>query len=170
MDEIDNLKKYLRQSEPDVNKELRLGNNNCGLTFDSLFYWGETPSVLYRLLPNDNVEITDNALCDSAYLSCTNSIDNFIDHVNADDIACLKIHINRPILRIVPNQLFEQNNDEGEFILPRNTRLHLLRCYKYEHDEFADFIENEKCIISPRELKEVYKINSITLYCFELAN
>ena len=163
MAELENLKQYLSEAEPLVNKELRTGFS--GNTFDGLFEEGEVPEFLYRLLPNEYVEIDNQSIyCDAAYLSCTKSADYFLSHVSGGHIACLKIKLTSPINRIVVNELVADANDEGEYILPRNMKLYC-KCNQTFSGivQLEQFAEQEDLYVSGKEL-ELIGIHSITLY------
>ncbi len=169
MEEIELLKRYLKELEPKVNYELRNGSKSK-LTFDSLFENGKVPHVLYRMLPNDFVKIDyQGFMCDSGYLSCTTSIDNFIEHTTGEHIACLKIYLDSPRRRIVVNELVPESNDEGEYILPTNTKLQFISKSTYSDEEqFEKLIEKENLMSSGQELKSIYGIKSITIYEFNI--
>ena len=168
MEDLKNLESYLNQAEPQVNKDLRAGNESI-LTFDGLFEEGEIPKKLYRLMPNESVVIHNQMMCDSGYLSCTTSIDNFIGHTSGEHIACLKILLDSPQKRIKVKDLLANANDEDEYILPANTRLKLINQYTYsDKEQFDELIEQEGLHIGSKELTYIYGIKSITLY--ELKN
>jgi len=162
MAEIDNLRKYLTEAEPQVNRELR---NASLFTFDGLFEDGNVPEFLYRLLPKEYVRIDENNIyCDAGYLSCTANADNFISHVFGQNIACLKIKLNSPTSRVVVKELIYDTNDEEEYILPRNLKLNCMQQQVFSGcDQFKLFVEQENLYISGREI-EMNGIHSITLY------
>lgn len=170
MEEIENLKIYVCSANPDVNNELRKGIES-DLTFDGLFKIRETPKVLYRLLPIEYISINDGVMSDAAYLSCTTNMDNFIGRISGEynNIACLKIMVNTPINCICVNDILSENNNEEEYILPRNTRLRLLQENTFSNDmEFDDLIITENMNTRIEELKEIYKINTITVYTMQI--
>lgn len=169
MEDLKNLESYLSQAEPLVNKDLRAGNKSL-LTFDGLFEEGEIPQKLYRLMPNESVVIHNQMMCDLGYLSCTTSIDNFISHTSGEHIACLKILLDSPQKRIKVNDLLPNANDEGEYILPANTRLKLINQYTYsDNEQFKKLIEQEELHIGSKELTNIYRIKSVTLYLLKKA-
>ena len=117
------IRAYVESAEPKINQDLRAGIVTEDVhIFDSLFVEAEVPDSLFRLLPVENVNIQDEIICDSGYMSCTRDIDKFIDKVEGENIACLKINMHSPFRRILVKDLLPNHNDEGEFILPRNLR------------------------------------------------
>lgn len=168
MNELENLKLYLQQAEPEVNKALRNGDES-DLTFDSLFQRGNVPPFLYRMLSIEHVAIKDDVVQDPAYLSCTTSIDNFIEHVTGSHIVCFKIQMNPPANRICVQEIEPNMNDEGEYILPRNSRIQVISSTTYSTNiEFEELCEQEELELSGKMLMDLYHIESITLYEMEL--
>lgn len=76
--EINNLRKYVSEANPEVNQLLRNDMNASEYTFDSLFKKGIVPKPLYRLINNEHILIQDGIFTDKGYLSCTSDFDSFI--------------------------------------------------------------------------------------------
>lgn len=167
MNEQEALLNYVCQGSPEVNVILRTNNGDLeGKTFDGLFTIGDVPNPLYHLMNNEHVVIgEDNIMTDPAYLSCTSDVDNFIARVEGTHIACLKIQIESPSSRINVQELLPDQNDEGEFILPRGSRLLLTETTHYQGiNGIQQFLDNERSSSSARELNGIYHINEITVY------
>ena len=167
MNEQEALLNYVRQSSPEVNIILRTNNGNLeGKTFDGLFTIGDVPCPLYRIINNDYVIISEgNIITDPAYLSCTSDLDNVINHVDGTHIACLKIKIEAPLPHINVHKRLPNQNDEGEFILPRGSRLLLTGTTHYQEiNGIQQFLYDERSLLGVNALMELYHINEITTY------
>ena len=149
--ELENLKNYISQSEPEVNKLLRQGKDASNLTFDNLFRVGSIPQPLYRILPNNCVHINKDEFTDSAYLSYTEDIDLFIGHVTGDDIACLQFEFAQNYNRIVVNDLLPKFNHEKEIILPKGLTFSVndIRYHSNQH-EIKIFLKKMNSSISEK--------------------
>lgn len=168
--EKNNLKEYVTKADPEVNKLLRKGEADVDGLFDGLFLYGKTPETLYRYLPNCNVNILDNIYCDKGYLSCSKDSSKFIGKVDASDLAVLIIKIPHKTCRIDVNEILDGCNDEGEFILPRETKLYEIRnSERFEtEDGLTRFIDSVCPDERYRSLTDIYHIESITSYYLEL--
>ena len=168
---IENLiRAYVESAEPDINQNLRAGivTEDVHL-FESLFIEANVPNILFRLLPVENINITDVIICDSAYMSCTKDIDKFIDKVRGENIACLKINMHSPFRRINVNELLPDHNDEGEFILPRDLKLKVLKFQRFNDAMgFSSFLDLVGSFESVESLTGIYHYNEIDLYELEI--
>lgn len=164
------IRAYVESAEPEVNQNLRAGIIREDVyLFDSLFVEENVPDILFRLLPVEYVNIIDGTISDPAYMSCTNDIDKFIDKVRGENIACLKINMHSPFRRISVKELLPNHNDEGEFILPRDLKLKVLRHYRFiDFKGFAAFLDLVGSSESAKSLTEIYHYNEINLYELEL--
>lgn len=168
MGELDNLKKYLSEAHPVVNKLLRANEDASKYTFDSMFEDSEVPQPLYRLIDNEHVFIQDRVFEDKGYLSCTTDIDSFIAHVCGDEIACLQFNIQKMLLTINVRDKFPNYNDESEIILPRGLKFTIELKHVYStHEEIQEFLERVESMSSVKEICELYRITKI--YHYELS-
>ena len=105
-----------------------------------------------------------------AFLSCTYDFDKFIDHTGLiSHLAVLQINVDSPQLCINVGKVLPDFSDEGEYILPRNTRLQLNSINHYSGiEEFASFIEIVGSVTSPEELNSEMSIEEISLYNMEI--
>ena len=172
MNELELLRDYVKNAEPQINQELRLGGD-CpnAVIFDNLFVNGEMPGTLYRLVPNRIISIdNDGIFLDPAYLSCTDDVDKYLGRINSNDLACMIIDVPSPFQRIVVNEMLSDYNDEGEYILPRNLGLRKTNHQQYIGiNGFMDFIEKVGSSESAKTLFDIYHIERIDIYEFVLA-
>ena len=170
----DSLQNYIKSSAPLINQKLR--NDEYGLTtddglFDILFEFATGYKELYRLLPDNYVQIihdnSDKIYIDKAYLSCTNFIEDAISHFSRDHTACLQIRISGEHECINVKDIFPNSNDESEIILPRNHKFKLVGKKHYNQKDLGIFIDEYKLIETIESLNNIYKIKSITVYQLE---
>lgn len=166
----DLIRLYVESAEPEINRYLRAGIvTDNAYSFDELFVEDEVPDTLYRLLPAENVNITDGIICDPGYMSSTNDIDKFIDKVSGENIACLKINMHSPFRRIFVSEILPNHNDEGEYILPRNLQLTVQSHERFNDAEgFASFLDLVGSFESVETLMDIYHYNEIDLYELEI--
>lgn len=171
MNELELLKEYITSSEPRLNYELRSGENcEDAVIFDRLFSVGEVPTTLYRFLPDKNMQISeDNIFCDSAYLSCTSDIDKYWGRTNGEKLTCIMIKTHSPMSRVDINSFLPNQNDEGEYILPRNSRLRITKhqCFEGIHG-FEKFIDIVGSFENANTLSDIYHYHKIDLYTAEI--
>ena len=165
--ELNFLQRYVSESEPIINKQLRDNNANPKeiKLMDSLFEDNSIPSVLYRWIPADCVFIENNYLCDKAYLSCAKDVDGYISHVWGDELACIKIKTDGDVKSLDVNKLLPDANEEGEYILPREITLCVIGGKSYQPSEFQQFLQDVQCdYIRDCELKgrDIHRIRLIT--------
>lgn len=152
------LLEYVTNSAPRLNKLLRNSESSPDIEiFDSLFSRIRVQEKLYRLLPEKSFKLSDgNVYYDEAYLSTSISIDNYIDRFpnTIRDIVCMEIETGGEtecinIMKYLPNQ-----NEEGEFILPRNLKLYLQDQIIYSKEKgFKNFLEEVNCdLLRPEHL------------------
>ena len=129
-------------------------------------YASTTERIKRQSLNNDYVIISEgNIITDPAYLSCTSDLDNVINHVDGTHIACLKIKIEAPLPHINVHKRLPNQNDEGEFILPRGSRLLLTGTTHYQGiNGIQQFLYDERSLLGVNALMELYHINEITTY------
>lgn len=172
MNELELLRDYVQNAEPQINQELRFGRD-CpdAVIFDKLFVNGEVPDTLYRLVPNKNICFdNDGFFLDPAYLSCTDDVDKYLGRINSNDIACMIINVPSPFQRIVVNEMLPNFNDEGEYILPRNLRLRRTTYQQYIGiNSFMDFIEKVGSYESAKTLFDIYHVERIDIHELVLA-
>lgn len=170
MNTLEVLKQY-KESSRDINNELRKGIITLENTaIDSLFSEIEVPPTLYRLIDNKRVQFESDIFCDSAYLSCTDEVDNFINKTGPKQhIACLKINMLSPFPCINVKEWLTEYDDEGEYILPRKLRLRLVeKPIVYSGViQFDEFLADYDCYISSVQLWEE-GIKNISLYTLEI--
>ena len=128
---------------------------------------GHTPNVLYRALENaffHGVE-EGGVISDRAFLSTTSDMSCFM-RFTATELAILIIKNCANISSIDVVGILGKQNDEREFILPRNLQLRVLQKQEYSPIEFPHFIadNNLQEEIHPQELIDIYGVNSITVY------
>lgn len=161
------LKQYIESACPgaEVNKLLRQESKNiCGL-FDNLFSFGETPSRLFRLLPNSYVKLSNNRYCDKGYLSCSDDIDKVISHFSSEDLACFVIQMPSRISRIVVNEIFPEQNNEGEYILPHGLELVVRNTQQFVTDnDLTELISSFDISENIKSFRDILRIKSITVY------
>lgn len=160
-----NLMEYVTKAEPEVNKLLRKGKADVDGLFDGLFTIGSVPNnKLYRYLPKCFVDKVEDCYCDKGYLSCSIDPSCFIFRVgNCSHLACLVISLPSETKRINVNEIFPECNDEGEFILPRGLRLHLIHTKRYEKEEFDELLDSINIMVRSDCLIKC-GIKSITKY------
>ena len=168
MGELKILEEYVRNSMP-INDNLRNGIDIPEKAIlDSLLVEGDVPRYLYRLLDNNDVEISNKDLIlDAAYLSCSSRFDDFIDNTGkVKHMACFRIEDASPISRIIVKELLPNSNDEGEFILPRNLLLQIIAINDYSGvDGLERLLEEVECdSTGSNELYYAMGIETITLY------
>lgn len=166
----DLIRLYVESAEPIINRNLRdnIVTEDVHL-FDLSFTEDEVPDTLYRLLPAVNVKITDGIICDPGYMSCTNDIDKFIDRVEGENIACLRINMHSPFRRILVSEILPNHNDEGEYILPRNLQLTVQSHERFNDAEgFASFLDLVGSSESVETLMDIYHYSEIDLYELEI--
>lgn len=170
MSAIDQLKEYKKNSSI-INNQLREGNMGSeNTTIDELFSEIEVPPTLYRLIDNKRVQFESNIFCDSAYLSCTDEVDNFINKTGLKQhLACLKINMPSLFPCINVKELLTEYDDEGEYILPRNLRLKLVEEPKVYSSvsQFDEFLDKYDCSISSNQLWGE-GVKTISLYTLEI--
>ena len=167
---MEQLKLY-KQNSATINNQLRDGYITTENTaIDALFSEIEVPSTLYRLIDNKHVQFESDIFCDSAYLSCTDEVDNFIHKTGPKQhLACLKINIPSPFPCINVKELLTEHDDEGEYILPRKLRLKLVEKPKDYSGvlQFDEFLADYDCYISSDQLWGE-GIKTISLYTLEI--
>ena len=170
--EIQRLREYVSSSEPVVNKLLRAHQDASNYTFDSLFAKAVIPQSLYRLLPNEFVNIEGNSYKDDGYLSFTKSIDKGIDHFShATILACLEFELPKSFLCIDVCNLLTTYNDEGEFILPRGLTFNVDYSKSFSgEDKIQLFLDSLNSRTSSKELCDFWKITTIYHYKLSLIN
>lgn len=171
MNELELLQEYITSPDPRLNYELRAGENcEDAVIFDKLFSVGKVPTTLYRLISNEYMHINENNIfCDSAYLSCTDDIDKFLGRTNGEQLTCIMISTQSPMSRIDVNSIIHDQNDEGEYILPRNSRLKITKYQSFEGiQEFNVFIDIVGSCESANTLSNIYHYHKIDLYTAEL--
>ena len=170
MSPIDQLKTY-KENSTTINNQLREGNESPEFTvIDELFSEIEVPPTLYRLIDNVHIHFESGIFCDSAYLSCTDEVDNFIHKTGPKQhLACLNINMPSSFPCINVKELLTEYDDEGEFILPRNLRLKLLEHPKVYSDvrQFDEFLDKYDCSIGSNQLRGE-GIKTISLYTLEI--
>lgn len=170
MDAIEILKKYKNNSK-EINNLLRNGiinSETCAM--DELLSKEGVPPILYRLIDNKYAKFDGGIFCDPAYLSCTGDVDEFIGKTGPKEhIACLKIYMVFPILCINVKKMLTDYDDEGEFILHRNTKLRLVEEPKVYSgvSQFDEFLDEYDCSIGSNQLWGE-GIKSISLYTLEI--
>ncbi len=169
MNALELLKKY-KESSRDINNELRKGNLTLENTaIDALFSKKEVPSTLYRLIDNKHVQFEGGIFCDPAYLSCTDDVDEFIGKTGPKEhIACLKINMVSPFLCINVKEVLTDYDDEGEYILPRKTKLKLVEepMVYSGVSQLEEFLDEFDCNIGSKQLWGE-GIRTISLYTLE---
>lgn len=159
------LKQYIESACPEVNKLLREDSENIYGLFDNLFTVGETPPQLYRFLPNSQVRIYENQYCDKGYLSCSDDINKIFDHFSDENLACFVIQMPSRTSRIVVNEIFPEQNNEGEYILPHGLELVVSGSKQYASDnDLEEFICSFNICERTNTFREVLRIKSITVY------
>jgi len=170
MSAIDQLKVYKKNSST-INNQLRDGNVVSENTaIDALFSEIKVPQTLYRLIDNKYAQFEFGIFCDSAYLSCTDEVDNFIHKTGPKQhLACLKINMSSPFSCINVKELLTEYDDEGEYILPRNMRLRLVEEPKVYSgvSQFDEFLDEYDCSIGSNQLWGE-GIKTISLYTLEI--
>lgn len=163
--EINNLRKYVSEANPEVNQLLRNDMNASEYTFDSLFKKGIVPKPLYRLINNEHILIQDGIFTDKGYLSCTSDFDSFIHHVEGVDVACLQLDIPGCIESIDVHALLPDHNNEKEIILPRGLRFRIETEQHYTtYCEIQNLLDNVGSISSAKEICDLYNIKTIHYY------
>lgn len=160
------LQKYVTEVSPLINAQLRNGTADANQVklFDSLFARNTLPTYLYRWTSSQKDISLNTLLCDKAYLSCSVNVDDFINHVDGDDLTCYKIETNTDLETINVNALLPAANDEGEYILARSMQLKVVSIKLFQQNEFNQFLKEVHCdIISAKEMIELYNINSIRI-------
>lgn len=166
--EINNLKKYVSETNPKVNHLLRSDMDASMYTFDSIFKEGPIPQPLYRLINNEHIHIQDGIFTDKGYFSCTSNFGSFINHVEGEHIACLQYDIPDSFERIDVCSLLPNYNDESEFILPRGLQFRVEEIQTYStYSEIEDFLNNVGSYSSAKEIL-IYRIKTITNYRLSL--
>ena len=171
MGAIEKLKEYKNNSH-DINQSLREGSDNPNLNaIDVLFSEIEVPSILYRLLDNQFVKIIGDVFCDPAYLSCTDDIDYFICKTDpTNHLACMAIKMTSPSLSINVTKMLPEYDGEGEYLLPRETKLKLVESKDFNGiAEFDEFLESFNLNTGSDELWG-NGIKIITLYTFVIVD
>lgn len=167
--EISNLRKYVSEATPKVNKLLRNDEDASKYTFDSLFKEGPIPQPLYRLINNEHIHIQDGIFADKGYLSCTSDFDSFINHVEGEHIACLQFDIPDSFERIDVCSLLPNYNDESEIVLPRGLQFRVEEIQTYStYSEIDHFLNNVGSYSSAKEICDVYGVKTITNYRLSL--
>jgi hypothetical protein len=170
MDAIEMLKKY-KNSSTEINEQLRSGViNSETCVLDELFVENEVPPTLYRLLDNNIIEFDGDIYCDSANLSCTDDIDNFILKTDpTDHLACFRINMPSSFPCIHVEDLLPEYNGEGEYILPRNLKLKLVDTPQEYNTllQFDEFLDERNSVTGSKELW-AHGIRKITLYTLEI--
>lgn len=163
--ELDNLRKYVSESDPVVNALLRNNKDASDYTFDSLFKVESFPRPLYRLINNDYFQVHDNIFVDQAYLSCTRDVDLFINHVQGENVACLHFDIYDEFPMIDVHTILKDYNDENEVILPRGLRfkVELMKIHS-SLDDIQEFLDIVNSIYSVNEIRDIFKIINIYYY------
>lgn len=150
--EMDNLKKYVSEALPEVNKLLRNNEDASKFTFDNLFEIGIVPQPLYRLIDNKHIQIRHGKFTDKGYLSCTSDFDSFVDSVGVSDIACLQFDIPCEFPMIDVCVLLCEYNDEKEIILPRGIEFKLEQERRYStYNEIQEFLDMIYSVSSAKE-------------------
>ena len=126
---------------------------------------GYTPNVLYRALENANVRVEAGIICDGAFLSTTSDMSYFMGFT-ATDLAILVIKNCAYIPSIDVVEILGNQNDEREYILPRNLPLQVRGIQHYSQNDFTCFLTNHNLQdeISAQELIDIQHINTITVY------
>lgn len=171
MGAIDKLKEYKKNSQ-NINQELREGNadaDTCAI--DELFSEIEVPSILYRLLDNQYMIFNGDIFCDPAYLSCTDDADNYICKTDpTNHLACMVINMKSPFSSINVTKKLPEFDGEGEFILPRETRLRLVESKDFNNiAKFDEFTDSLNLSTGSDELWG-NGIRTITLYTFDIVD
>jgi hypothetical protein len=154
------LRRYVSVAEPTINKQLREGtaDEREVTLFDTLFTNACLPSALYRWLPSAAVQINDKIIVDNAYLSCSQRVDDFINHINDDNPACYIIKTYDGLKSIDVNRTLPDFNDEGEYVLPRGMKLQVLSDKVYQQPDYNKFLSDIHCdSISNKELIDNYQ-------------
>lgn len=165
----ESLRAYVTSAAPSVNEALR--NNQIEAVqgeldaLDQCFTPIPDAKTLYRFMPASAVKPdSQNQIMDKGYQSCSDDMDLLFDHFSSDDLACLVITCPQGQLAIDVTACLPEGNNEGEFILPRGIRLQVEQTETYLPEDFSHFAEVFDLNVSARELKESYRICSITTY------
>ena len=168
--EVNNLRKYVSEANPEVNQLLRKDMDASEYTFDSLFEEDVILQPLYRLVNNEHICIQDGVFSDKGYLSCTSEFDSFIHHVEGVNVACMQFDIPDIFERINVHTLLPSYNDESEIILPRGLQFYVEQIQVYStYREIQEFLDNVESISSAKEICEQYRIETIHYYKLRLA-
>ena len=149
-----------------INNLLRAGQNCHEVNIlEKMMTKGRTPNVLYRALENANVRVEAGIICDGAFLSTTSDM-SYLMGFTATDLAILVIKncANIPSIDVVG--ILGNQNDEREYILPRNLQLQVMNTHNYSRNNFTCFLTNHNLQdeISAQELIDIKNINTITVY------
>ena len=151
-----------------INELLRAGQTCHEVDIlEGMMTTGDTPNVLYRALENANVcvDVEDEIICDKAFLSTTSDMSYFMGFT-ATDLVVLVIKNCADIPSIDVVEILGNQNDEREYILPRNLQLQVMNTHNYSQNDFTRFltIHNLQDEISAQELIDIKHINTITVY------
>lgn len=149
-----------------INNLLRAGQNCCEVNIlEEMMTKGRTPNVLYRALENANVRVEAGIICDWAFLSTTSDM-SYLMGFTATDLAVLVISNCADIPSIDVVEILGNQNNEHEFILPRNLPLRVRGIQNYSQKDFTLFLidNNLQEDTSARELIDIKHINTITVY------
>lgn len=165
MNALNQLEVYKNNSTT-INNQLREGNVVSENTaIDALFSEIDVPPTLYRLIDNKYAQFKDDIFCDFAYLSCTDDIDNFILRTDpTNHLACFKINMKSQFTCIHVEELLRGHASEGEYILPRNTKMQLVGIEFFDGIERFDvFLDSMNSVTGSKELW-AYGIRKISQY------
>lgn len=169
--EKQNLRKYVSEAYPEVNRLLRNNEDASEYIFDSLFERSIIPQPLYRFVNNEHIQISDGIFTDKGYLSCTSDFDAFIGRVDGIDIACLQIEIQDSSPRIDVYALLPSYNNESEFILPRGLEFEVTHMQVFStYSEIQNFLDSIESTSSAIEICDILKIETIHYYKISLVS
>lgn len=156
-----------------LNQELYIGkaNEKEVQLLDSLFQQNSLPMHLYRWsgLREDCEE--GNVISEKGYLSCTIDAQHFMNHVLGEHITCFIISTNTQIPSIIVNSILPDANDEGEVILPRDTKFLVTKSELYTENEFNIVLDKINVDdIKAKALVDLYNIKTIRLVYLDLAD
>lgn len=134
---------------------------------DNLMAEGDTPDVLYRVLAQENICIEEGEIiCDWAFLSTTSDM-SYIPNFMVFPQSAILIINSSSVRSINVVKVLGNTNDEHEFILPRNLRLHIIDTDSYEQNTFESFLQKYDIGVSYRELIDIQQVETITVYKVE---
>lgn len=167
----ENLRRYVSESAPEVNRLLRSKQDASRLLFDDLFEKISVPSSLYRFVSYNHCENLHEGDCfeDLAYLSCTTDIDKCIDHVGGKNIACLEFNFHDKVSCVDVRNHLPECNDEGEFILPRGCKYQVVQSVVYSDAVgIQSFLDQVNSITGGKEWFQMF--GHTPFHCYRLVS